>query len=193
MRRAFTLLEVVVALTIAGIIALAARAAIVAGIDTQERLQVHVTRSEGDARFRALLVQALRHLSDAPAIGLLPFVLRDTTLADGSQAQLIEFYSRGMSQPAGTGSVLYMRVAPSEQGLTISASGPDGVIVVHGVAPGIGAIRVRLQTPAGAWVETWPRSLQTPSAVSLEFTPTGSSPNAAPVPLLVTTQLGAAS
>ena len=72
MRRAFTLIEVIVALTIAGLIALAARSAIVAGLDTQERLQLHTTRTESDARFRALTAQALRHMTDAPTAGTPP-------------------------------------------------------------------------------------------------------------------------
>jgi len=192
MRRAFTLVEVVVALVIAGLLALAARAVLVAGIDTQERLQRHATVTEGDARFRALVVQALRHMTDAPAVGLTPFVLRDTTLADTVASQTIEFYSRGLSQPAGTGPVMRIRLVPTDAGLTISAMTANGVTAFEGVAPGIGAMHVTLQDRSGHWVEAWPLTLQTPAAVALELVPLRSA-GAAPSPIVVTTQLAVGS
>ncbi len=188
MRRAFTLVEVVVALMIAALLALAARAVLVAGIDTQERLQRHATVTEGDARFRALVVQALRHMTDAPAVGLSPFVLRDTTIADTILSQAVEFYSRGLSQPAGTGSVLHIRLVPTDRGLTISAVAANGSTALEGVAPGIAAMRVRLQTRAGEWVAAWPRTLQTPAAVALELVPLGSVGTAL-APIIIATQL----
>ena len=192
MRRAFTLIEVVVALVIAGLLALAARAVLVAGIDTQERLQRHATITEGDARLRALVVQALRHMTDAPAVGLSPFVLRDTTIADSVVSQTIEFYSRGLSQPAGTGPVMRIRLAPSDQGLTISAIDANGFTALQGVAPGIGAMYVRLQDQSGEWVAAWPLTLQTPAAVALDLVPLRS-PGTVPAPIVVTTQLAVGS
>lgn len=192
MRRAFTLVEVVVALVIAGLLALAARAVLVAGIDTQERLQRHATVTEGDARFRALVVQALRHMTDAPAVGLTPFVLRDTTIADTVASQTIEFYSRGLSQPAGTGAVMRIRLTPTDAGLTITAISANGVTALEGVAPGIAAIHVTLQDRSGNWVAGWPLTLQTPAAVALELIPLRSA-GAAPSPIVVTTQLAVGS
>jgi prepilin-type N-terminal cleavage/methylation domain-containing protein len=189
-RRGFTLIELVVALTIAGLIALAARAALVAGIDTQDRVQAHTMRTEGDARFRAIVVQALRHMVDAPVTGIAPFVLRDTIDAAGKQSHVVEFYSRGLALPAGTGAVAHVRLEPLADGLTITAVRSDGVRLLRGVAPGIAAFHARLQTPAGAWLDAWPRSLQIPSAVALELTPIGATgPNERSVPLIVTTRL----
>jgi prepilin-type N-terminal cleavage/methylation domain-containing protein len=188
MRRAFTLVEVVLALVIAGLLALAARAVLVAGIDTQERLQRHAAVTEGDARFRALVVQALRHMTDAPTVGVSPFVLRDTTLANAAPSQAVEFYSRGLSQPAGTGTVMHIRLVPSERGLTIRAVDANGFTSSEGVAPGIGAMHVRVQTRTGEWVATWPRTLQTPAAVALELVPFGT-PRGALAPIIVNTRL----
>jgi len=192
MRRAFTLVEVVVALVIAGLLALAARAVLVAGIDTQERLQRHATITEGDARFRALVVQALRHMTDAPAVGLTPFVLRDTTIADTVPSQAVEFYSRGLSQPAGTGSVMRIRLVPTDRGLTITAIDANGRTALEGVAPGIAAMHVRLQNRSGEWVVAWPLTLQTPAAVALDLVPLRS-PGTVPAPIVVTTQLAVGS
>ncbi|MGQ0643109.1 MAG: prepilin-type N-terminal cleavage/methylation domain-containing protein [Gemmatimonadaceae bacterium] len=189
MRRAFTLLEVIVALTIAGLIALAARAALVAGLDTQERLQFHATRTESDTRFRALTVQALRHMTEAPAAGIAPFVLRDTVTQAGP-SHIVEFYSRGLAFPAGTGPASRVRLAPSERGLTIVLLHADGTVALQGEVTDLAAIRARLQTQAGEWIEAWPRSLQIPAAVVFEFVPLATSRSAtAPVPLVVTTQL----
>jgi prepilin-type N-terminal cleavage/methylation domain-containing protein len=190
MRRAFTLLEVIVAITIAGLIALAARATLVAGLDTQERLQLHNTRTEGSTRFRALVMQAMRHMTDAPAVAAPPFVLRDTVTDEGS-GQVVEFFSRGLSSPAGTGAIAFVRLVPTARGLTISAA-RDGAVVLQGTDPNIAAARLRVQTQAGEWLETWPRSLQTPAAVIIDFVPRPTSTGVAaavPPPLVVATQL----
>lgn len=184
MKPAFTLIEVIVALTIAGIIALAARAALVAGMDTEERLQLHTTSSEGDARFRALLTAALRHMMDSPAPGLAPFVVRDTIVAS-RQSQIAEFYSRGVGFPAGTGPILRVAVAPTSDGLTMTAVRSDGVLVLRGLAPGLGGMRVRAQAPAGAWLATWPRTLQMPVAVMAVFSATSFEASDATLPPLV--------
>jgi prepilin-type N-terminal cleavage/methylation domain-containing protein len=191
MKRGLTLIEVLVALVIAGIIALVARSALVAGMDTQDRLTAHTTRTEGDARFRALIVQALRHIADAPAVGMQAFALRDTVVEGGAASHIAEFYSRGLAHPAGTGAVTRVRLAPSAEGLTIVAIGPDGATLLSGVAPGIGGMRMRLRrVGTGDWVDAWPRSLVTPAAVAIEFTPIAASGTAsAPVPLVVATRL----
>jgi prepilin-type N-terminal cleavage/methylation domain-containing protein len=167
-KRAFTLIEVVVALTIAGIIALAARAAIVAGLDTHARLQQHVAQAEGDARFRALVIQLLRHLSEAPTAATPPFVVRDTVTAAGP-SQVLEFYSRGLGFPAGSGPVAAVRIGPSDGGLTISAGGADRGSTLHGTLASATALRVRLLTLSGDWLPSWPRTLQLPAAVTVEF------------------------
>lgn len=191
MRRGLSLIEVMVALVIAGIIALTARSALVAGMDTQDRLTGHSTITEGDARFRALVVQALRHMTDAPAVGMQAFALRDTIVAGAAPSHVAEFFSRGLAQPAGTGAVARVRIAPSGEGLTIAAIGPDGATVLSGVAPGIGGMRMRLRSRGtGDWLDTWPRSLLTPAAVAIEFHVLASRGDAAaPVPLVVMTQL----
>ena len=189
MRRAFTLFEVIVALTIAGIIALAARAALVAGMDTEERVQMHATVSEGDARFRSLLTDALRHMTDSPAPGLAPFAVRDTVV-DGRPSQTAEFYSRGLGFPAGTGAIFRIIVAPASGGLTITALRADGTLVTRGAAPSLAAMNVRAKTPAGQWLQVWPQTLQVPVAVALAFDPQSShAPTASTPPLVVSTRL----
>ncbi len=189
MRRAFTLVEVIVAITIAGIIALAARAALVAGMDTEERLRLHTTTSEGDARFRALLSDALRHMTDSPAPGLAPFASRDTVV-DGRASQTAEFYSRGFGFPSGTGAILRVVVAPSSGGLTITALRADGAVVMRGLAPSLAVMRVRAKTPAGQWLEVWPQTLQVPVAVALSFdTLSADGQSSTTPPLVVATRL----
>lgn len=191
MRRGLTLVEVMVALAIAGILALAARSALVAGMDTQDRLTAHSTITEGDARFRALVVQALRHITDAPAVAMQAFALRDTVVAGAAPSHIAEFFSRGLAQPAGTGTVARVRIAPSGEGLTIVAISADGTTLLSGVAPGIRGMRMRLRSSSGGdWLDAWPRNLLTPAAVAIEFdllAPRGTA--VAPVPLVVLTGL----
>jgi prepilin-type N-terminal cleavage/methylation domain-containing protein len=187
MRRAFTLVEVIVALTIAGLIALAARAAIVGGLDTQERLARHTAAGEADARFRALLIDGFRHMADAPAPGLQPFTLRDTVHND-VPGHVAEFYSRGFAHPAGTGQTVLVRVAPSPEGLTLSVEAPDGSLLLRGTLTDVAAMRVRARAPGGDWVAMWPRTLQLPTAVEIAFTP-AQTRAAAPLTMIVATQL----
>jgi prepilin-type N-terminal cleavage/methylation domain-containing protein len=191
MRRAFTLVEVIVALTIAGVIALAARAAIVGGLDTQERLEEHTARSEAEVRFRSLAVSALRHMTDAPTPGAQAFVIRDT-VTEAGPSHIVEFYSRGLGLPAGTGSPALVRLAPSVEGLTISAHAPNGALNFYGDLTSSVAVRARVQTLAGEWVAAWPRSLQLPATVVIELVPK-SDGTGAPVPIVVTTQLAGTS
>ena len=189
MRRAFTLLEVLVALIIAGIVALAARAALSGGMDTEERVRMHAARTEGDARFRALLVSVLRHLTDAPAAGVTPLVVRDTLLAERGQSHALEFYSRGLSLPAGGGATLRIELVPSDDGLTIHAYDSHDVMRVSGRAPGLAGVRLRFRTLSGEWLDQWPRTLQVPAAVAIDFTPRSGS--AQPAPLIVAVGLEA--
>ena len=187
MKRGFTLVEVVVALTIAGIIALAARAAVTGGFDTEERVQVHAALTERDARFRALLVTAIRHMTDAPTAGVTPFTLRDTVLAETGPSHVVEFYSRGLSFPAGSGATLRVQLVPADEGLTIQALDEHGFPRVSGIASGVAGMRMRVRTLAGEWLDGWPRTLQLPAAISMDFTPrTGV---ATPAPLIVTVGL----
>lgn len=183
----FTLLEIVVALTIAGLLALAARAALVAGLDTQDRVRAHVAVTEGEARFRALAVRALRHMADAPAAGVAPFVLRDTVTESGEPSHVLEFYSRGFGSTPGSGRTALVRLAPSAgDRLTISLS-DGGTTVWTGTVAGIYALRARMRDATGAWVDAWPPTSQMPSAVALELR--AAQPGMRPVTLVAATRL----
>jgi hypothetical protein len=174
-----------VALTIAGLIALAARAAVVGGLDTQERLTRHTTASENELRFRGLLVQALRHITDAPVPEQPPFVVRDT-VHNNVPSQVAEFYSRGFGHPAGTGPIVHVRIAPASEGLTLTAT-LHGSTLFSGQLPDAVAMHLRARMPSGEWVVPWPRTLQVPTALEVNFTPaTGA---AATLPLFVSTRL----
>ncbi|MEW5919303.1 MAG: type II secretion system protein [Gemmatimonadota bacterium] len=186
MKRGFTLVEVIVALTIAGLIALAARAAVVGGLDTQDRLTRHTDAAQSQIRFRALLVGALRHLSDAPVPNQPPFVVRDTVHND-VQSHVTEFYSRGFGYPAGTGDVVKVRLAPEAGGLTLSVESLGGAPLFRGTLSTITGVRLRARAPSGEWTASWPPTLQVPSAV--EFTFAGDRDPAGAPPLVVTTQL----
>jgi hypothetical protein len=158
-------------------------------MDTEERLQLHTTTSEGDARFRSLLTDALRHMTDSPAPGLAPFAVRDTVV-DGRLSQTAEFYSRGLGFPAGSGAIHRVIVAPSSGGLTITALRADGAVVMRGAAPSLAAMSVRAKTPAGQWLEGWPQTLQVPVAVAFAFdSQSSNAANGAIPPLVVATRL----
>jgi prepilin-type N-terminal cleavage/methylation domain-containing protein len=66
-RRGLTLLELMVAITVTGIVALLAYGSAQAGFDTDERLARVGETSEAEAQFRALVSDALRHPVEATA------------------------------------------------------------------------------------------------------------------------------
>ena len=74
MRRAFTLIEVLLALVITGLVVTLAYGTAQAGFDTQARLAEYRVVGESDAVVRSLLSDALRHAVDGVRGGEAVFV-----------------------------------------------------------------------------------------------------------------------
>src|SRR5688500_6689991 len=68
-RRAFTLLELIVSIAIAGIIGLLVYGSASAGLDTRDALARHRATAESELRTRILLADPLGHASDAASAG----------------------------------------------------------------------------------------------------------------------------
>ena len=100
-RRAFTLLELIVSISVAGIIALLVYGSASAGLDTRDALDRYRAGAEAEMRARLLLSDALRHATDEVDAGSVAFGLADATDARGLPIDQLTFATRGIAPPLG--------------------------------------------------------------------------------------------
>lgn len=169
-RRAFTLLELIVSIAVAGIIALLAYGSAAAGFDTRDALARYRTTTEAELRARVLVTDALRHASDEGDRGTPAFELVDAMDVRGLPSDQLKFLTRGITPPLG-GSVLWsVTLAPSPNGLVLRAApvGSTGAASVTAVLANVRGLDVQVATLADrTWNSAWTASGQLPAAVRL--------------------------
>lgn len=176
-RAAFTLLEVMVALVVSGLVVTLAYATTQAGFDTESRLEAHRDGAERVTAIRALLGDALRHQEEGLRGGAVVFSLTDRVATDGSDADSLAFRSRGLVAPYGTGiawqvalwrshDTLHVEARPSEGG---TADGREGGVPLVATLTGVTGVDVQVlgRGLAAAWSGQWPEGDVSPDAVSL--------------------------
>lgn len=172
-RRAFTLLELIVSIAVAGIVALLAYGSASAGFDTRDALARHRATTEAELRSRALLGDALRHASDeGGATGALgsTFQLIDAVEPSGLPADRLSFFTRGVVPPLGASGLWSMTVVPTATGVGIVAEPVDGGAALHAVFSGARGLNVEVMPIADRnWTTAWPATNQLPAAVRLTF------------------------
>jgi prepilin-type N-terminal cleavage/methylation domain-containing protein len=170
-RRAFTLLELIVSMAVAGIIALLVYGSASAGFDTRDTLARHRATAESELRARILLADALRHATDEADAGV-AFELLDAMDNQGLPSDQLTFLSRGILPPLGASAPWTVALAPSPEGLVVRAA------PAH--ATSSGSIVARLDRVRGldvqamsladrTWSSTWASTGQLPAAVQLTF------------------------
>ncbi len=176
-RRGFTLLELMVALVLTGVVALLAYGTAATGLDTRDRLETYRSTVEARMIVRALLVDALRHPPEGggAAMGDTLFVLEDRTAADGLPVDQVAFFSRGITPPLGASGLWMVSLAPSPLGLLVRAApvelpagAPAPVDVLLPDVRGLDA-RVLDRTADQAWRNRWEVAGRWPAAISLRF------------------------
>lgn len=167
-RRGFTLLEVLVALVITGLVVSLAYASAQAGFDTGDRLERHRSAGEAEVTARALLVDALRHAVPGVRGGPPVFELADRA---GAQGDSLAFLSRGIIPPLGTSSTWLVSLSAGPSGLVLRAREADGAAAVTAELLGITALDVRVLGRGSlvAWSDEWNETGAAPQAVSLAF------------------------
>ncbi len=156
----FTLLEIMVALVITGMVALVAYAALDAGIATRGRIDGPLRARADGLIGRAMLDDAMRHIVERGDP-------EDLVADAGNGGDVLTFYSRGLSEPFGGSSLWRVQV----RGATVAAA-PIGHAAprLTSELPGVQAIRVSTLAPDG-W-HTGPVSGgQSPRAMRIEFVP----------------------
>ena len=184
-RRAFTLLEVITAITLTAMVLGVAGAALGTASSTRTTILSHQRTLEAESRLRSTLTDMLRHapLSESVAEPLLR-----VERMPGGDVRLV-FLSTGVQEPFGTGPIWRVTISLADDGLTM-----DAVAVGRGrndahlrsTVAGIDSLDVDVLEPTRAgdparWRRDWPLERSRPALVRLRF---GTSPTAAP-PLVV--------
>ena len=178
-RRGFTLLEVIVALVIMGLVVSLAYASAQAGFDTERRLEHHRSAGEAEVTTRALLVDALRHTIPGVRGGPPVFEL---VRGAGVSGDSVVFLTRGIIPPLGTSATWKVTVAAGPHGLRLQAlpqdTRTDAASRSHDTAgtlsaelPDVASLDVRVlgRGSSAAWSEEWTDAGVAPQAVRLTF------------------------
>lgn len=173
-RRAFTLLEVMVALTLTALAAGIAGSALSAAHSTSAAVVRHRDGAEAELQLRTLVSDLLRH---AP-----PVDARDEarlTIATDGGAPTLQFLSRGQGATHGTGSTWRVTVGVVADTLVVLATpivrddaGPTAPLVAR-LAP-VRGLRIDVLEPArpgeaARWRTDWPLRQARPRAVRVSW------------------------
>lgn len=160
-RTGFTLVETVMALAIAGLVAMLAYASLSAGLDTDQRVR-HVSAATDDqTRWRALASDALRHMLVASLPGQ-PALRMDP--------DAMEFRTSALGTPSGIGAAWRVRMTVHDSAAIMRATNEETGAEVVASVPGVTALRFRAQSlgVSGEWQEAW-SSPSPPVAVRVDF------------------------
>ncbi|MBK8247726.1 MAG: type II secretion system protein [Gemmatimonadetes bacterium] len=167
-RAAFTLVEVLVALVITGLVTSVAYAALQGGIDTRERLEHHHDRTEAMTAARGMIASAVRHALPGVRGGPATF-----SVVRGMRSDSVHLLSRGIVEPYGTSASWSVTFWVRNDSLQLRASPSEGSapLVTAAVA---GATSLRLHTLArgsfATWSDRWEDPSVAPTAVRLTWT-----------------------
>ena len=167
----FTLVELLVAIVITGIVALLAYAALTAGLDTLARVEAHRRQAQSRALVRPLLADALRHVADAQADGLPAFMISQAS--SSSPGSSLTFLTRGVENPLGSSGLWKIGLSTSVDGLLLRAEPLENRSrpAFETVVPGVKEVRFRVLPTRQdrIWVTNWESSRQHPYALKIEM------------------------
>ena len=190
--RAFTLLELLVAIVLTSVVALVVYSVMEAAVRTRERLSAASQSQQAIRAMRATLEDALRNARPSSRRGEPALVLDDRQDARGRPVDRLRFSTVGLLPPLTPGEDWMVTVEPTPAGLTLIAV-PSGVrtprSLVLGPLPGVTGfdVTVRQQRSDSASKARWSGGPALPHAIALTYWS-----DAGPVgtPLRVTLPLG---
>jgi prepilin-type N-terminal cleavage/methylation domain-containing protein len=175
-RKAFTLMEVMTALTITALVATLAASALHAGIDVRERVQTHRVTIETEARATSWLSTMLRHSPPSSAVSE-PMLTVVHANGNVNQDELT-FLSKGVESPYGTGPVWRVTLAVLGDGLhihAVPANAENSAMPLESVLPHVIGLHVEVLDANGGvgnsavWRGDWPVLRTMPRAVRIMF------------------------
>lgn len=183
----FTLIELMLAIVVTGVVALLVYGAADAAIDTRSRLEARGLETSARQAWRAVVEDALRNARPANAFDDSAFVVVDASDGRGRPRDRLWFVTAGGLPPLTADSDWEVLLAPTPRGLSLVAR-PVGVTAPPRrlVAPeGVTGLDVRVLSvdpEAPGWVGTWQRPRLVPRAIELVYW-TDDGPAGAPVRL----------
>ena len=166
-RKAFTLIEVMVALVVTGLVVSIAYASVQAGFETSDRLAVAQSGEEREVVARAMLSRAIRHAVPGALGGQPVFVLRSGALGDE-----LAFRTRGVGEPNGASAVWDVELISDANGVRFSGRElSDSSNTFSTLLPRLQRVdvRVRGRDFRDGWFEEWPFVDRSPVAVMIAF------------------------
>ena len=172
-RAGFTLVEVTVALVLAGVVALAVAGSVSAALDTRSRLESRRLEIRSRLAWRGIVGEALRNARAAAAPGDTAFLLLDGTLPDGQPGDRLAFLAAGVTPPLSAGLDWVVSLAPAVDGsgvrLTASPVGVRAAPTVLAAPHSVTGVQIEVLGPDGRWVEEWTRPFVRPTAVRITY------------------------
>lgn len=178
-RAAFTLVEVLVALVVTGLVVSLAYASLQAGLETSDRLAKVQEGAEREMVARALLSRAIRHAVPGTIGGEPVFVLRNEPGGD----ELV-FRTRGVAEPLGASNVWEVALLPERDGVRFAGrAASDPGQSFSALLPRVQRIdvRVRGRDYRDGWFEEWSAPDRSPVAVTIAFLDATGHPLGAPL------------
>lgn len=170
-RGGFTLLELMLAIVITGMVALIAYSAISVGLDTQERVERHRREAQSRALFRPFISDALRHIADGAGTGMPVF--RIAAMAGTTAGESVTFLTRGIQSPLGSSGLWQVTLTPSATGLRVQGDPLEDQSrsSISSILPGVTEMRLRVLATRQdkVWVSNWDATGQQPYAVKIEL------------------------
>ena len=177
--RGFTLVEVLVALIVTGLVVSLAYATLRGGLDIQQRLSVQEANDEALTTVRSMLRDALRHALPGVPGGPETFALQDRVTAAGEPADSLAFLSRGVVPPFGTSGAWRVSVCVGEGGLQMTATPVSAGTGVpqRATVPTVTSLDIRAigRGVLASWTSGWPDAGVAPQAVTLALGGAGGS------------------
>lgn len=166
-RLAFTLVEVMVALVISGLVVTLAYATMQAGFETSDRIASAQGGEEREIVARAMITRAIRHavpgtIGDQPV-----FVLRNQPGGDD-----LIFRTRGVAEPNGASTVWEVSLSSISDTVYFSGHAADDPAQSFSAElPRVRGIDVRVmgRDARDGWFEDWPFADRSPVAVNIAF------------------------
>jgi prepilin-type N-terminal cleavage/methylation domain-containing protein len=172
-RGGFTLLELLVAIVLASVLALLVYGAAGAGFDTQERLAQSRAATQSARAMHAVLTDALRNARPGARFGDTAFVIEDGVAAAGRPADRLSFITSGATPPLTADVDWRIVIESTGSGTTLTGTplGMSAPPVAVVPAPGISGLDVRV-LPAGArrrWTAGGIAFTQVPRAIEITW------------------------
>jgi prepilin-type N-terminal cleavage/methylation domain-containing protein len=171
--RGFTLLELIVAIVLAGVVALLVYGAAGAAADIQERLSAKRDAVQASRAMRVAIEDALRKLRPALRYGDTVFTLEDRTNDAGRPADRLSFVTAGPLAPLTPDADWAVTIEPTPDGLVLVAvplgfAEPQRVVARLGSITGFD-VRVLPAGPGQSWSDRWIQTTKLPRAVELIY------------------------